>query len=165
MACLGAGAVAAWVVIQSQPFVADSSLPFLAGLTIVWTIPGGVYAGWRLGPGAVRGRRLVWAAARFALLTTVATALFWTPMAVVAFTNSTATSVSVTGAVTTVGTDIDPARMVLIVLTAPFFALFYAFYALILASPIVIPVSLAWAASVRRFGRLGIDAQPSPQPA
>lgn len=165
VACLGAGAVAAWVAIQPSPFVADSSLPLLAGLVLVWTIPGGVFAGWRLGPGAVRGRRLAWAAARFALLTTVATALFWTPMAVVAFTNSTTTSVSVTGAVTTVGTDIDPARMVLIILTAPFFALFYALYALVLASPIVVPVSLAWAALVRRFGRLGIDAHPSPQPA
>ena len=165
MACLGAGAVVAWVVIQSQPFVADSTLPFAAGLIIVWTIPGGVYAGWRLGPGAVRGRRLVWAAVRFALLTTVATALLWTPMAVVAFTNSTATSVSGTGAVTTVDTDIDAARMVVIILTAPFFGLFYAFDVLVLASPIVIPVSLAWAASVRRFGRLGINARPSPQPA
>jgi hypothetical protein len=118
-------------------------------LYIGWTVPGALYAGWRLGPGAVHGR-LVWAAVRFGLLTTVATAIFWTPIVVVAFATATSTSVSLNGAVTTVGADIDPMRMILIVLAAPFFALFYAGFVLVLASPIVVPVSFGWAAVLRR---------------
>jgi len=118
-------------------------------VVVVFTLPGTVYAGWRLGPGAVRGRRLVWAGLRFCLLATVATAAFWTPVVVVGVALSTTTLVSDTGAVTTVG--MEPGTVLLVALFGLPYALFVAGCALIVTSPIVVPVSLAWAAAMRRM--------------
>ncbi|HXX59959.1 MAG TPA: hypothetical protein VEI48_01565 [Candidatus Sulfotelmatobacter sp.] len=118
-------------------------------VVVVFTLPGTVYAGWRLGPGAGRGRRLVWAGLRFCVLATVATAAFWEPVVVVGFALSTITLVSDTGAVTTVG--MAPGNILWVALLGPLYALFYAGFALVMTSPIVVPVSLAWAAALRRL--------------
>ena len=149
IASLVAGALAVWFIDMSPQFSAD---PLGSLLVIGWTVPGGLYAGWRLAPGALRGR-LVWAALRFGLLTTVATAAFWLPVAVAGLLYNEFTDVGVTVDGTTVGAGLDPVRVGMTLLIAPLLALSVAAVLLVLASPIVVSVSLGWAAALRRVAR------------
>lgn len=154
LASLLAGSLAVWFIDMSPQFSAD---PLGQLLVIGWTVPGGLYAGWRLAPGALRGC-LVWAAVRFGLLTTVATAAFWLPVAVAGLLYNEFTSTGVTVDGTTVGAGIDPVRVVFTLVIAPLFALYIAGFFLVITSPIVVPVSFGWAAALRRAARPGEDA-------